>query len=158
MVRTIDNLGPEVSQEFAKRTQQEDVKLVGDSRAVSAQATIGTTQPVYVSQLAELFPTTQHTWSLFFDPPNYKEQSRTFMNQVVPAFGDEEQKQVFKQRIDSSGELLEHQSYEYPWQKDQEKEDWLKESATFIHLIDRLSGYDKIIEEIHNNSGAFHKG
>ena len=158
MVRTIDNLGPDVSQDFAKRTQQEDVKLVGDSRTVSAQAAIDTTQPVYVSQLSELFPTGKHTWSVFFDPPNYKEQNRIFINQVVPAFGDEEQKQAFKQRIDASQELLEHQNYEYPWQKDQEKEDWTKESTTFIHLIDRLSVYDKIIDEIKNNCGALYKG
>lgn len=102
--RTIDNLGPEVSQRYAEDSKLFDKRLIEEGRIVSDQITVQVTSaflPVQSEEFFSLQPS-QIPWAFFDAPPAYYEQqNELFTHLIIPSMGTEDKQESLAQKLET---------------------------------------------------------
>jgi hypothetical protein len=152
-IKTIDNLGVEVSREWAVTQEHlKGEKTFKDGAAVLTQAQIDIVQPAFQSALSQLLQFTQlnPTFAEFPLPQGYNQQSKQlFTSYIVPSLGSEEKRESTVQRISSKPvEALE----------EREKQDEEGQKKRLLNLYRMLEKYEKDYREIHNRLKQFQRG
>jgi hypothetical protein len=145
--KTVDNLGPEDYERYAKDVDLLD-KMTLDwkmtASSVSAQAIIDVVEPYLSSQIDQLIssPQTRLPLASFFYPRGYLTQKRElFTIQIIPSLGDFEKKEVDLERLKNYSS---HESEK----KDQKVlvtllEKLMELERNFIDIISKIYQYQK---------------
>jgi len=154
--RTIDNLGVEVSNRYARDQAMLDPTFLEESKYVPTQTEVVVTSPHVPSEFDELFDTAKRNvpWAAFGAPPNYSAtKRRLFSYQMVPSMGPPE-KQL--------EELEKLKSFTRPIKKrkgsalDIRLEE--KEKSSLIHLFEMVESLDKQLVYVNMRRNQYHKG
>lgn len=160
---TIDNLGIDPSQRYARDIAETDTEFFRDSANVSRQISVTATTS-YLSDFEELFGTWIKTpsWANFAPPPNFSSHAKNiFTFQIAPSLGSPEE-------IENEIQTLENKKFKKGRRKKQEKESQQEqqqeeqseeeESKKILSMLQSIQRFDKILELINSRKGEFQKG
>jgi hypothetical protein len=162
--RTIDNLGVDISIQYARNMEQLDKKLLEESRAVPLQNyEVMATTPYIFSEWDELFNTRRRnqTWAQFFAPPSYASHRRNiFSFQLIPSMGTPEKHEAEMERLKhfhfgSKKKKRKKISDEMDEKEEKEEE---KERDILLKLLEQIAFLDKQIHFVNARRGQYQKG
>lgn len=115
--RTIDNLGIEASQSYAKRQKELDLRLIEEARYFPPKIE-GGISPYIPLLFEERFVIGSATvWAIFTPPANYSVSlSGLFSYQMIPSLGGTEKLQSLYDQLETLGKTIpdeKMQQYEY---------------------------------------------
>jgi len=160
--RTIDNIGIDISIQYAQNMENLDTRLLEESRVLPYQTEVMVTSPYIPSEWDTLFNTRQKhiPWAQFFAPPSYASHRRNlFSYQLIPSMGTSEkqeaeieklQKFQFKEKGKGKGKKREKN------EKEEEQEE--KERDILVHLLKSISFLDKQIVFVNSRRGQYQRG
>ena len=153
--RTIDNLGVDISIEYAKNRELIDTKLLEESKRLPFQTEVTVTTPYVPSEWDEIFSTRKkhEPWAKFFAPPEYTSHRKSlFTFQLIPSMGPPE-------RHDAEIEkLLGFKEKKKKRKKGGEEEEKEKEKETILTFLKKLAFLDKQLLFINARRSQYHKG
>lgn len=163
MARTIDNLGIDISNRYAEDKEVFDEKLIRESRVIPNQIQIDVTSAVYTSEFEILFDLGKRhtTWANFNAPPKYYEQKkRLFTEQLIPALGSQDKKEIQMQRIkEMKKKYIKAEGEEaLSWEKEETEEENEKQRKILLQLIESLLSYDNYLIDINSRRSQYQKG
>ncbi len=154
--RTIDNLGVDVSNRYARDQAMLDPTFLEESKYIPTQTEVLVTSPHTPSEFDERFDTAKRNipWAAFGAPPNYSvTKRRLFSYQIVPSLGSPE-KQI--------EEFEKLKTYTAP--KKKKKSSTLdirqaeKEKNSLIHLFETVEFLNNQLVYINQRRNQYHKG
>jgi hypothetical protein len=170
MVRTIDNLGVDVSTRYAEDQKMADAQFLKETRLISSQTEIDVTVPFFPSEFDLLFETSRRNtpWADFYAPPRYNEQKkRLFTFQIIPSMGSSDKIEAQLQRIAArvpkreekeEAEEKDKERRRLKWEKEKEEEEEEKEKNILINLLNSVSLFDKFLVDINSRRGQYQRG
>ena len=101
--RTIDNLGIEASNQYAKNQKELDLRLIGDAQIFTGKIEAGITEPYVPAETFEKISIGPVTlWAAFMAPPDYSiNSSRFFSYQFIPSLGSSERLQAVSDHLET---------------------------------------------------------
>lgn len=163
MARTVDNLGVDVSSQYAKTQSELDPKLLKEAKEIHRQSEIDVTIPSK-SEFDLLFdvPRKNTPWAQFSPPDGYNEQrKRLFTHQVIPSLGapdkiESHERKVMakfkeKERPQNKEKLLD-------WETEREEEEKEKEKNTLTAFFKALEELNKCMNLVIGKRMQFQKG
>lgn len=172
-IKTVDNLGFESSNRYARDQETIDPKMISDSRTVPLQTEVTTTQPSFQSKIEELlsFNKRNTPWAKFAPPQNYhSNQKSLFTFQLIPSMGSFEKQEANLDKISSmKKEEREEEKEEKEEGENKEKrkrataktlelQEEEKEIKIVTELLKKIGLLDKFIATINSKRGQYHKG
>ena len=155
--KTIDNLGVDLSVQYARSQQDVDVKLMRESRSVPIHTQVTTTEPSFPSHIEELFALNKKNISFarFKAPEGFHSHQLPIVTyQIVPSMGSFEKQEVNKEKVDAMKDEEGKRD-----KKDEEAEsEELKEIAIVTKMLDKMGLLDKYLGMINSRREQYHKG
>lgn len=156
MARTIDNLGLDVSTQYAESRADYDESLLAQSRAIQSQATVDVTLPFMPSEFESLFGLGQRGafWPQVFPPRNYDKSRRNLFSQdIAPSLGSAATRHNQMHRLEGLGKR------EAGMRQDaQEVEAIHRETQTLVKLFENLGIASEYLLEINARRNQYKKG
>jgi hypothetical protein len=146
--RTIDNLGNDASERYARDQHQIDAAYAKGASSIPSRTEIDVSSPFFPGELEILLhtQTTHVAWALFIPPKAYHEQrKRLFTSQITPSIGPEGKWEALAQKV------LE-KLHSLPDEKDG------KEKKTITSLLTTIENLNKLIVEINCKKSQYQKG
>ena len=168
--KTIDNLGPDASNRWARDQQHLDPSLIKEAPFVSKQSTTDITSPCLHSQCNVLLQSNQQStpWASLRPPSGYHLQNkRLFTHQSIPSLGSDEflgtQIQKIKDKTETDQESRKKRrkvkgQERYRWEEEREEKEELLEAKTLISFLERIQLLDSLITEINARRNQYQKG
>lgn len=156
MARTIDNLGVEISSDYAARKEAFDESLIKDSRGIQSNTKIDVTAPFMPSEFDTLFGLSEQRifWPAVQAPPHfYTSRRRLFKEQLVPGIGSLEQQENQIERVRGFGDYAASR-IEDPKQL----EEIHKEKNLLVQFLEKIHKADAELFEINSRRGQYQKG
>ncbi len=164
VARTIDNLGYDASERYARDQKLLDghEALTQEAKVIFAKTSIEVMKPVFQLETDQAFQGALKTgvWADFPPPLGYEEQKRFFTHELLPSLGSGEKLELLKNKISQIGEQKEDNS-DNPKQettKTREEEENEKEKQVLINLLNCLLHLDNCIIYVHAKRAQYHKG
>ncbi len=151
--RTIDNLGVDISVQYAKNKALTDTKLLEESRKLPSSTEVTVTSPYIPSEWEELFSLRKkfEPWAKFCPPPSYASHKKSlFSFQLIPSMGPLEKHMAEIENLLNFHKKKKKKRKE-GGEEEQEKELLLK----FLKLLVFL---DKQLLFINGRRNQYHKG
>lgn len=163
--RTIDDLGIETYNAYAKNQELLDPSLIKEGARVSSQTRSEVMTPSFTSEFETLFETKKRhqVWALFDRPPNYLvSSSLLFSYQLIPSLGSEENTTFLRQRIQERVEKLRKRNGKDSKKPLFEQEIDLKEneeeSKKLMAFLDILDELDKLLVQANGRRSQYQRG
>lgn len=144
MVRTVDDLGVEASNDYAarKKISEETEILFKEARSIPSQTRVATTAPAYTSEFDALFDLGEQKalWASFLAPPRYHAyRRRIFAEQLIPDLGSPDLQESKLERLEAmTGEE--------------------EEKKVLANLLKNLHLFDQILIDINSRRTQYQKG
>lgn len=156
MARTIDNLGLDISNQYAEGREAYDESLVKESKAITSQARVDVTTPFLPSESDSLFGLSERgaVWPAISPPPSYNSsRRRLFAEQVIPSLGTPDAQETQMERLEAFGnsEIDRHPN----------PADALeigREQKTLLTLLGKIHDCDQDLIEINARRVQYQKG
>ncbi len=172
VARTIDNLGYDASERYARDQKLLDgqEKIPQEAKMIFAQTSIEVTTPTFhlETDLAFQGSLKSNSWAEFAPPLGYEMQKRFFTHELIPSFTNQEKAQALKNKIlemkkdpldkHSTNEQDNPSSKKENWQKIKEEESEEKEKEILINLLNCILHLDNCIIYVHTKRSQYHKG
>jgi hypothetical protein len=149
--KEINNLGVEISNQFALYDQIREQSLLDNASQVRIQTQVDTSRPILVSNSAELFGLEKRNlpFGEILPPPNYySSQNRAFVYNLIPSIGDSDKLveihaaiETKKAEFQSNGQETEHE-----------------EASSLSEFTQMLYGLEKDFNKIENERVRLQKG
>lgn len=160
--RTVDNLGVDVSIQYAKNMEQLDRKLLEESRAAPFQTDVVVTNPYVLSEWDDLFSMRRKhgAWAQFFAPPHFTSHRKNlFSYQLIPSMGTPERHQAEAEKL-KHFQFRKHKKKKkkeeaYEERDDQQEE---KERDILLTLLEKIMFLDKQILFVNSRRSQYQKG
>lgn len=163
--RTVDSLGIEVSQRYAKDQALLDTKFLEASRSLSLQTEVSVTKPFVPSEVELLFGLEQRNtpWALFLAPVNFATYSQAlFSYQIVPSLGSFEKQQLESEKLSVLDLIKERKKKKRkalpPWREEEEEKEEERERDILKHFLEYLGYLNKDLAFINSRRSQYHKG
>ena len=171
--RTIDNLGMDVSTDYALRQQTLDKTLIKEAQTVAGQTQVDVTIPFFPSEMESLLHGSplQRSWALFFPPTPYLEQKkRLFTFQSVPSLGSEDKQASQVDKILAQLQMLESKQLKEKNKRKRQNQEQIneeegrileeeeKEKKVLTTLLETIAFLDKLIVDINSRRSQYQKG
>ena len=162
--KTIDNLGVDISSQYARTQGETKEDLIKESGIASISAKIDVTKPAYRSEYDMILGTRQRYkgWALFPFPSNIAASSlRVFTSHLLPAIRADEFGLLEMDRLRAHQEKKRKDkktktSYNYEETIEDEEEE--KESSTLMGFIEEVQQLDKNLIAINGRRNQYQKG
>ena len=152
--RTIDNLGSDVSERYAK-DQNIDTSYIKGARTIPSQTEIDVSTPFFPGELDLLLQAqpTHVSWSSLPPPPAYHEQrKRLFSFQITPTIGPEG-------KWESQAQKALEKLQSIPDDPTENTKDFtLKPKKVFTALVHAINDLNKSIIDINSKRSQYQKG
>lgn len=172
VARTIDNLGYDASERYAKDQKILDgqERIIQDSKVIFNKTSIEVNKPVFQleTDLAFQGSLKNSTWAEFSPPLGYETQKRFFTHELFPSFLNQERIEELKKKLrnitdqesnnSETGEQDDPSSKKENWQKIKKIEQTEKEKQFLINLLDCILHLDNCIIYVHAKRAQYHKG
>ena len=162
--KTIDDLGVDISNRYAKDQQLYDKSLIQEARRISSQTSIEPLAQAFGSEMEGLFQTSQRnqSWALFESPKNYYINSPyIFSFQILPSLGNEENFILLKQRVREKVEKEKKKkgkTRQSLFEDEIEIKENEEESQKIIAFLDILEQLDRLIIEANSKRSQYQRG
>jgi len=156
MARTIDNLGLDISTQYAENREAFDESFIKDSRGIQGKTRVEVTIPFLPSEFETLFGLGQRgaIWPAIAAPPKFfTSRKRLFAEQIIPGLGSPEAQEIKMEKLESFGK---EEIEKHPNPKDAEEIG--KEHQTLLKLLDTLHTLDIDLLEINPKRVQYQKG
>ncbi|HSX38848.1 MAG TPA: DUF5399 family protein [Chlamydiales bacterium] len=159
--KTIDNLGPEAYNRYAKDQTFLDERLIKEAQYIPQKAERSVTTPYTPSEFDQMFSISKSvSWAHFAPPPNYAGYGNAlFSYQLVPSLGNYEKLESNSDMIESLEAILHNTDQERDEKKrDQEQESDEKEREILASFFQCLGKLNKALTMINALRNRYHKG
>ena len=156
MARTIDNLGLDISTQYAENREAFDEWFIKDSRGIQGRTKVDVTLPFLPSEFETLFGLGERgaIWPAVSAPPRYySSRRRLFAEQIIPGLGSPEAQENKMERLESFGK---DEVEKHPNPKDAEEIG--KEHETLLKLLGTIHILDTDLLEINPKRVQYQKG
>ena len=152
--RTIDNLGPDVSERYAKDQETlKDISYIKGAHAIPSRTEIDVSASFFPSELETLLQAqpTHVSWAYFIAPLAYHEQrKRLFTHQITPTINTEGSWEARAQKVlDTLESLL---------AKELDKDKTLQSKKILTGLISTIDFLNRLMIEINCKKSQYQKG
>ncbi len=155
--RTIDNLGIETSNRYAKDKQLLDTKLIEESRFIPLKTEVSVLKPYLPIELEEyLLPAKLTLWASFEPPPEHLTYtSSLFSYQLIPSLGNSEKQEADADKLEALEDTLNKEFSQNNQQEGQEEE---KERKTLLKLLKTIHMLDRTLITINSRRNQYQRG
>lgn len=159
--KTIDNLGPEVSIDYAKRQEDNSAGFLQDTAFVSTQSSMSVTDPSYVDQLATLFGTQAGSKWALVEAPQDRGSLSLFTSGCIPSLGSYEQREVVMDNIKSLVEeaegKLEAGKSSLPFEEQTSLRKTITDGKSLLGAYEMINDLDRTKDAITASLNQYHK-
>jgi hypothetical protein len=153
--RTIDNLGIETSNRYARDQAALDTKLLEEARFVSTKTEVSVIKP-YISTEFEGYTDSELTlWASFSPPPEALiRASALFSYQLIPSLGGYEKQEEDSDKLEALEDTL-NKGFKEGGQGKQEEE---KKRKTLVKLLKVIGELDRTLTLINARRNQYQRG
>lgn len=155
--RTIDNLGVDISIQYAKNMEYLDTKIIEESKTIPFQTEVFVTSYV-PSEWEELFGVRKRhlPWGNFFSPPSFRSHRRNlFSFQLIPSIGTPER---HIKEIEKLKDFAFEEKRKIKKVNDKEEQEEKDERDRILKLIEQILFLDKQILFVNSRRTQYQKG
>lgn len=163
--KTVDNLGVDLSAQYARGQKNIDPKLLRESRSVPIHTQVTTTEPSFQSHVEELLAFNKKNISFAkFNAPKgfHSHQMAIFTYQIVPSMGSFEKQEVNRDKLDAMKEEERKKEQQEDDDNEERKRELaseeLQEIAIVTKMLKKMGLLDKYLSMINSRREQYHKG
>ena len=159
--RTVDNLGSDVSIQYAKNQELlKDVRLIEESRWIPQKSEVSVTKPYIPSDFEQLFSSAKTApWALFSAPPGYEAGGRAlFSYQLVPSLGTYEKQEADTDRLAALEDALNKRQGRKKQQFQNNEDDEAEERHALTVLLQCIEKFDRTLALINARRNQYQRG
>jgi hypothetical protein len=164
--RTVDNLGVDVSKQYAQNLQQLDTAFLEASKRLSLPTQVSVVIPYAPSEVELLFGLEQRNnpWALFFAPSKLSSyQQALFSYQIVPSLGSFEKQQADIEKISlldlaKERERKKKKKKASVWQEEEEGKEEERERQILKKFLEEVAFLNKELAFVNSRRSQYHKG